>query len=127
MRCPAGIARRTSRISQNAAVASTRRIWLAVAEWHDVRLEASCVLCSLIRFSASPRWQRVIDIFATLVLLLVVMVLALTGAWLWSYFHPRVENVERIVYTQRHGHDLTFDVVRPGRPNGLGVAVMVIV
>jgi acetyl esterase/lipase len=33
--------------------------------------------------------------------------------------------VDRIVYTRRHGHELTFDWVRPGRPNGLGIAVMV--
>jgi acetyl esterase/lipase len=62
---------------------------------------------------------------ALLILLLAVMVLAITAAWLWSYFHPRVESVDRIVYTQRHGHQLTFDLVRPARPNGLGVAVMV--
>jgi acetyl esterase/lipase len=33
--------------------------------------------------------------------------------------------VDRIVYTQRHGLALTFDLVRPARPNGLGIAVMI--
>jgi acetyl esterase/lipase len=54
-----------------------------------------------------------------------VAVVAITAGGLWWYFHPRFERVDRIVYTQRHGHELTFDIVRPGRPNGLGIAVMV--
>jgi acetyl esterase/lipase len=43
----------------------------------------------------------------------------------WWYFHPPHEQVGRIVYTQRHGVDLTFDLVRPSRPNGLGIVLMV--
>lgn len=47
-----------------------------------------------------------------------------TGA-LWWYFHPQFERFDGIVYTQRHGQDLTFDLVRPKQPNGLGVVLMV--
>jgi len=60
-----------------------------------------------------------------LVVLAVVGVVALAAGGLWWYFHPRFERVDRIVYTQRHGHELTLDWLRPVRPNGLGVAVMV--
>lgn len=44
---------------------------------------------------------------------------------LWWYFHPRFTQGSRVVYTQRQGHDLTFDTFRPERANGLGVVVMV--
>jgi acetyl esterase/lipase len=60
-----------------------------------------------------------------LIVLAVVAVVAGTAGGLWWYFHPRFQRVDRIVYTQRHGHELTFDLVRPARPNGLGIAVMV--
>ncbi len=40
-----------------AAVWKTRRTWLASAERQLVRSDASCVLCSLIRFSVCPRAQ----------------------------------------------------------------------
>src|SRR5207247_2041552 len=43
----------------------------------------------------------------------------------WWYFHPSVSRTAGIVYTERHGHKLTFDIVRPARPNGLGVLLMV--
>src|SRR5271154_2025641 len=39
-----GIAARTPCINQNAAVWRTRRTWLAVALWHDMRSEQSCAL-----------------------------------------------------------------------------------
>lgn len=57
--------------------------------------------------------------------LAVAAAVALAAGGLWWYFHPRLARVDRIVYTQRHGHDLTFDLVRPRRPNGLAIAVMV--
>jgi len=68
--------------------------------------------------------RRIIRI-ALLALLAVVMAVGIAAGGLWGYFHPRFERVNGIVYTQRHGHELTFDLVRPVRPNGLAIAVMV--
>jgi len=68
--------------------------------------------------------RRIVRV-ALLVLLAVVVVIATAAGGLWWYFHPRFERTDRIVYTQRHGVDLTFDVVRPAHPNGLGVVLMV--
>jgi acetyl esterase/lipase len=70
------------------------------------------------------RIRRVVRI-GLLTLLAAVAVAGVAAGGLWWYFHPRVERVDRVVYTQRHGHELTFDWVRPAKPNGLGVAVMV--
>jgi len=68
--------------------------------------------------------RRVIQV-GLLAVLGLAAVVAITAGGLWWYFHPRVERVGRLAYTQRQGHELTFDIVRPARPNGLGVAVMV--
>src|SRR5262245_42606830 len=43
--------------SQKAAVWTSSRNWLAVALLQEVRSEARCSLCALIRFSAWPRAQ----------------------------------------------------------------------
>jgi len=68
--------------------------------------------------------RRIIKL-GLLALLVLVAVVAIFAGGLWWYFHPGFERVDGIVYTQRHGHDLTFDVVRPKRPNGLGIVLMV--
>jgi acetyl esterase/lipase len=68
--------------------------------------------------------RRIIRI-GLLGLLTIAVVIAIAAGGLWWYFHPRFERVDRIVYTQRHGRELTFDILRPGRTNGLGIAVMV--
>ncbi len=39
----------------------------------------------------------------------------------WVYYHPAFEVEKGIVYGVRRGKDLTFDVVRPAKPNGLGI------
>jgi acetyl esterase/lipase len=58
--------------------------------------------------------------------LAVVLVLACAVASsLWLYFHPSYELTRGLVYGQRHGRNLTMDVVHPGRPNGIGIALMV--
>lgn len=68
------------------------------------------------------RWLfiRTLQVFGVLVLLLGLII----GAGMW-YFHPKVEYTKGIVYGQRDGYDLTFDVVQPRKPNGHGVVVMV--
>src|SRR6056297_620418 len=59
------------------------------------------------------------------VLGIAVLVLAIAiGACYW-YFHPPVERTDDLVYTTRHGEDLTMDVIRPADPNGLGVILVV--
>ncbi|MBN2133453.1 MAG: alpha/beta hydrolase [Sedimentisphaerales bacterium] len=70
------------------------------------------------------KYRRIIKTVLLTLLALVVVVAVFAGS-LWWYFHPAFERTDGIVYTQRHGHDLTFDVVRPKRPNGLGIVLMV--
>lgn len=70
------------------------------------------------------KYRRIIKWGLLGLLALVLVVSALAGS-LWWYFHPEFERRDDIVYTQRHGHDLTFDLVRPSKPNGLGIVLMV--
>jgi len=70
------------------------------------------------------KFRRIIK-WSLLVLLALVLVVGVLAGSLWWYFHPAFERRDGIVYTQRHGHDLTFDVVRPEKPNGLGIVLMV--
>lgn len=58
-------------------------------------------------------------------LLGLVLLLGAGGGSIWWYFHPRFTRTDGIVYTQRNGHDLTFDIIRPAKPNGLGILLMV--
>lgn len=44
---------------------------------------------------------------------------------LWLYLSPKSKVIRGIVYTQRHGHELTLDIIRPAKPNGIGVLTMV--
>lgn len=54
---------------------------------------------------------------------LLVVILGVGSVWL--YFHPAYQRTSGVVYGQRQGRDLTLDVVRPAKPNGLGIALMV--
>jgi acetyl esterase/lipase len=67
------------------------------------------------------RWMRWILLGLGLLLLGVG---SLAGA-VWLYFHPGYERTHGVVYGQRHGRELMLDVVRPARPNGLGVVLLV--
>lgn len=59
-------------------------------------------------------------------LLLLGACLILLGAGvLWWYVHPAFSETRNIIYTTRHGHDLTLDVFRPQKANGDAVVVMV--
>mgnify|MGYP000857511527 CR=1 FL=1 len=55
---------------------------------------------------------------------LIVLLAAVAGGF-WWYFHPTCEHRPGLVYGQRDGHDLTFDLACPQRPNGAGVIVIV--
>jgi len=63
--------------------------------------------------------------YVVLGVVVLVLLFGAVAAALWWYFHPSFDRTHGIVYGQRHGQALTFDVVRPTRPNGLGVALMV--
>lgn len=39
----------------------------------------------------------------------------------WAYYHPASTVEQGVVYGTRHGEPLSFDVVRPTAPNGLGI------
>lgn len=69
-------------------------------------------------------FRRIAHLFFRLVLAIVLLALLLAGA-AWWYFHPGFTVTPGVVYTQRHGHDLTLDVVRPSRPSGSAVLIMV--
>ena len=43
----------------------------------------------------------------------------------WWYFHPSYSLREDVVYTQRNGVDLSYDVVIPENPNGAAVLLVV--
>ncbi|MGA2657898.1 MAG: alpha/beta hydrolase [Verrucomicrobiota bacterium] len=70
------------------------------------------------------RVRRVVWIvLASLAAVLVVAGLGFGSVWL--YLHPHIERTNGVVYGQRQGRKLAMDVVRPAKPNGLGVMVMV--
>ncbi len=75
----------------------------------------------MMRAMKLPRWVRLLlKIVATGLLVAIVCI-----ASIWIYFHPSFERTSGLVYGQRLGQELTLDVVRPAKPNGLGVVLMV--
>lgn len=68
-----------------------------------------------------PRFVRVTLVACACVVCLIALVL---GAG-WIYFHPTIQRNNGVIYGTRGGQDLVLDVLRPARPNGLGVLVMV--
>lgn len=46
------------------------------------------------------------------------------GGAVWIYFHPPLTRLDGVVYGQRGDRSLTMDVLRPARPNGIGVAFL---
>lgn len=68
-----------------------------------------------------PRWIRVMLTAIGLLAVGAVLLAAVT----WWYYHPYVERSDGIVYGDRHGQPLVLDIIRPSRPNGLGVVLVV--
>jgi acetyl esterase/lipase len=68
--------------------------------------------------------RRVLRVVLLTAAAILVVAGVLAGS-LWVYFHPRIDRVSGRVYGQRHGEDLTLDVVRPAHANGLGIVLMV--
>ncbi|HOW65561.1 MAG TPA: alpha/beta hydrolase [Candidatus Paceibacterota bacterium] len=54
-----------------------------------------------------------------------VLVIALGSAAFWWYFHPSVQRQNAIEYGRRGEHSLVLDVLKPSKPNGKGVLVLV--
>jgi acetyl esterase/lipase len=70
--------------------------------------------------------MRVLRLFRNLLIglaAIILVVLLCIGA-VWLYFHPRIRVDSAVVYGQHQGRDLTLDVVRPSRPNGIGIVLM---
>ncbi|MDA1273554.1 MAG: alpha/beta hydrolase [Verrucomicrobia bacterium] len=55
----------------------------------------------------------------------IIGIAAVAAGLLWWYFHPAVHRTDGVVYGVRHEKDLTMDILRPGKPNGFGIALMV--
>lgn len=54
-----------------------------------------------------------------------VLILLLGTALGWWYFHPSYDLRKGVVYTQRNGVDLSYDVITPENPNRAAVLLMV--
>jgi hypothetical protein len=69
-------------------------------------------------------WKRLLrnTLWALAAVLLAVAAI-LGGGW-W-YFHPEVHRTNAIAYGQRGDETLSIDVLRPTKPNGLGVLLLV--
>lgn len=67
---------------------------------------------------------RLVRVFLKIVAA-VLLVAIISVSSIWIYFHPSFERTGGLVYGQRHGRDLTIDIVRPAKPNGIGIALMV--
>ncbi len=59
------------------------------------------------------------------VLLSLLLLLALLSGGVWWYLHPSVQRTNAIAYGKRGEHTLGLDVLRPSKPNGLGVLLLV--
>jgi len=68
-----------------------------------------------------PRFLR----YFLLAVAAIVLAVALVVGSVWIYFRPTVQRTDGVVYSHRQGQNLTLDVVRPAKPNGLGVLLMV--
>lgn len=69
-------------------------------------------------------WRRALK-FAGGGILALLLLLLLLGGGFWRYFHPSVTRADGIEYGRRGEAGLYLDVLRPARPNGLGVIFLV--
>ena len=68
-----------------------------------------------------PRWIRI----ALLTITSLVRGLVAVARAGWWYLHPMVQRSDGVVYGQRSGKSLALDVIRPAKPTGLGVILVV--
>ena len=65
--------------------------------------------------------------FTVTAIVIVTLLLGVAAAVVagWIYFHPPHTWTRGIVYGERHGSELTLDIVKPTHPNGIGVVLVV--
>ena len=69
-------------------------------------------------------WKRLLrTTLWTMAATLLLVALILGSGW-W-YFHPTVQRTNAVHYGKRGDDTLAFDVLRPARPNGIGVLLLV--
>lgn len=68
--------------------------------------------------------RRVLKLTGLVLLGLLVLAGGAAGG-LWWYFSPAHELIRGVTYSSRRGDQLVLDVLKPRRPNGYGVLVMV--
>jgi acetyl esterase/lipase len=68
--------------------------------------------------------MRIVRNLLIVVAAVLVVAIICVGS-IWIYFHPHLEVVSAVVYGHRQGQDLTLDVLRPSKPNGIGIVLMV--
>lgn len=54
-----------------------------------------------------------------------VLLAALLVGGVWWYFHPTVQRTNAVAYGKRGDRTLALDVIKPAKPNGLGILVLV--
>ena len=67
-----------------------------------------------------PRWLRILLTITTSAM----VILGAVAVFGWWYLNPQVDRTNGVVYGERHGQPLVLDVIRPKRPNGIGIALM---
>lgn len=74
--------------------------------------------------SGSFRRIKRLRLFLKAILAMLALSAGVVGS-IWWYLHPNVSRTDGVVYGRRNDRDLTMDVLRPTKPNGAAVAVMV--
>ena len=54
----------------------------------------------------------------------IILVALICAGGVWLYFHPHLQVISAVVYGRHDGKDLTLDVLRPAKPNGIGIVLM---
>ena len=69
-------------------------------------------------------WKRILRRTVwTLATALLLVALLVGGVWL--YLHPSLTRTNAVAYGKRGSQTLAFDILRPARPNGLGILLLV--
>ena len=69
-------------------------------------------------------FRRVLKGCLLTLLCIALLVAAVVGSF-WWYYHPSVQRTNGVVYGQRSNRPIALDVIKPAKPNGLGVLVLV--